>query len=330
MGQNEEMKNQNQKEPGETGNSKGNGNSKFKKRIIIPIIIILLAAAGAIYWYIGQLGYVYTDDAYINGNKLAISSKMLGRITSLKVDEGDTVKQGQLLVQLDSTDLMAREDQAQAMLELDKESIPLAKVNVAKAQEDFNRAKTQYKDNVIPKEQYDHMQKALEAAKASYNIALSKIGTAEAQLKVIKAELLNTQIYSPMNGVVAKRWVLPGDVVSPGEPIFTIYDLKNIWVTADLEETKLAQIHYGDTVEISVDTYPNQKFEGQVFQIGSNTASEFSLIPPANASGNFTKITQRVPIKISIKPVFTKGEKDPQKVFNLLPGMSVEIRVRVK
>ncbi len=330
MGQNEEMKNQGQKEPGANGNTNGNNNSKFKKRIFIPLFIILLAAAGAIYWYIGQLGYVNTDDAYIDGNKLAISSKMLGRITSLKVDEGDTVKQGQLLVQLDSTDLMARENQALAMLELDKESIPLAKVNVAKAQDDFNRAKTQYKDNVIPKEQFDHMQKALEAAKAAYNIALTKIGTAEAQLKVIQAELLNTQIYSPMDGVVAKRWVLPGDVVSPGQPIFTVYDLKNIWVTADLEETKLASIHIGDTVQISVDTYPDQKFQGKVFQIGSNTASEFSLIPPANASGNFTKITQRVPIKISIAPEFTAGEKDPQKPFKLLPGMSVEIKVRIK
>jgi membrane fusion protein (multidrug efflux system) len=201
-------------------------------------------------------------------------------------------------------------------------------VNVEKAQDDFNRAQTQYKDNIIPKEQFDHMQKALEAAKASFNIALSKIGTAQAQLKVIKTELQNIQIYSPMNGVVAKRWVLTGDVVSPGQPIFTIYDLKNIWVTADLEETKLASIHIGDTVDISVDTYPDQKFKGKVFQIGSNTASQFSLIPPSNASGNFTKVTQRVPIKISIKPVTNKQE-DPNESIRLLPGMSVEINVKV-
>ena len=301
-----------------------------KKKIVIPTLIILIAVAIGIYWYIGQLGYVSTDDAFIDGNKLSVSSKILGRITSLNVDEGDSVKQGQLLVQLDSTDFKAQENQAEAMLALDNESITLAKVNVEKAQDDFNRAQTQYKDNVIPKEQFDHMQKALEAAKASYNIALTKIGTANAQIKLIKTELQNTQIYSPMDGVVAKRWVLAGDVVSPGQPIFAIYDLKNIWITADLEETKLAQIHIGDTVEISVDTYPDQTFRGQVYQIGSNTASQFSLIPPSNASGNFTKVTQRVPIKISIKQVKNNGKEDPDESIKLLPGMSVEIKVKVK
>ena len=231
---------------------------------------------------------------------------------------------------MDSTDFKAQENQAEAMLALDNESITLAKVNVEKAQDDFNRSQTQYKDNIIPKEQFDHAQKAMEAAKASFNIAQTKIGTAKAQLKVIKTELQNTRILSPMDGVVAKRWVLTGDVVSPGQPIFTIYDLKNIWVTADLEETKLAQIHIGDTVEISVDTYPDQMFRGQVFQIGSNTASQFSLIPPSNASGNFTKVTQRVPIKISISPVLKSEQKDPYESIKLLPGMSVEIKVKVK
>ena len=334
MGQDEEMKNQNN--PNQKGLNEG-ADQKIddvplfkKKKIIIPFFIILIAAIIGVYWYIGQLGYVSTDDAFVDGNQLSVSSKILGRITNLKVDEGDSVKQGQLLVQLDPTDLEAQENQAKAMLALDQESITLAKVNVEKAQDDFNRAQTQFKDNVIPKEQFDHMQKALEAAKAAYNISLSKVGTAKAQLKVIKTQLQNTEIFSPMDGVVAKRWVLAGDVVSPGQPIFTIYNLKDIWVTADLEETKLASIHIGDTVDISVDTYPNQDFKGQVFQIGSNTASQFSLIPPSNASGNFTKVTQRIPIKISIKPVAANGQQDPPKNIKLLPGMSVEIKVKVK
>ena len=335
MEQNQDM--ENQKKPGNKNNVKKNDGDESinnvplfrKKRIIIPFLIILIAAAAAVYWYIGQLGYVSTDDAFIDGNKLSVSSKILGRITNLTVDESDTVKQGQLLVQLDSTDLKAQESQAKAMLALDNESVTLAKVNVDKADDDFNRAQRQYKDKIIPKEQFDHAQKALEAAKATYNIAITKIGTAQAQLKVIKTELKNTQIYSPMDGVVAKRWVLTGDVVSPGQPIFTIYDLKNIWVTADLEETKLSPVNIGDTVSISVDAYPDQNFSGQVYQIGSNTASQFSLIPPSNASGNFTKVTQRVPIKISIKPVTANGQADPDKSIKLLPGMSVEIKIKV-
>ncbi len=105
--------------------------------------------------------------------------------------------------------------------------------------------------------------------------------------------------------------------------------MKNIWVTADLEETKLSSIKIGDKAEISVDAYPDQKFEGKIFQLGSNTASQFSLIPPSNASGNFTKVTQRVPIKISIEPVTKTGQPDPNENINLLPGMSVEISVKV-
>ncbi len=335
MEQNQDMENQ-KKQGNKNMAQKNNGDENVnnvplfkKKKIVIPVLIILLAAAAAIYWYIGQLGYVSTDDAFIDGNKLSVSSKILGRIMNLAVDESDTVKQGHLLVQLDSTDLKAQESQAKAMLALDNESVTLAKVNVEKAEDDFNRAQKQYKDNIIPKEEFDHVQKTLEAAKAIYNIAVTKIGTAQAQLKVIITQLQNTQIYSPMDGVVAKRWVLAGDVVSPGQPIFTIYDLKNIWITADLEETKLAPIHIGDTVDISVDTYPDQKFTGQVIQIGSNTASQFALIPPSNASGNFTKVTQRVPIKISIKPVAANGQNDPDKSIKLLPGMSVEIKIKV-
>jgi membrane fusion protein (multidrug efflux system) len=122
--------------------------------------------------------------------------------------------------------------------------------------------------------------------------------------------------------VIARKWILEGDVVQPGQPIFTIFDMKNIWVTAQLEETQLAKIALGDQVEISIDAYPGRKFSGKVIQIGSNTASQFSLIPPNNASGNFTKVTQRVPIKISI-------EKRNANV-NLLPGMSVEVRVKEK
>jgi membrane fusion protein, multidrug efflux system len=301
-----------------------------QKKIFIPALIILIAAILGIYWYIGQLAYVSTDDAVIDGNRLSVSSKILGRIMLLTVDEGDTVKQGQLLVQLDSTDLKAQELQARAALNLARESIKLSNVNLAKAQEDFNRAEEQFNENVIPKEQFDHIQKALEVAKAQLNIDKSKVETAKAQLNVVETELLNTSIYSPMDGVLGKRWVLKGDVVQPGQPIYTIFNLTNLWVTAYLEETKLASINLGDKVDISVDAYPDQNFAGKVYQIGSNTASQFSLIPPSNASGNFTKVTQRVPIKISIEPVNETGHSDPSDDIKLLPGMSVEIQIVIR
>jgi len=118
--------------------------------------------------------------------------------------------------------------------------------------------------------------------------------------------------------------VLQGDVVQPGQPVFTVYDGSQIWVTANLEETNLGALKLGDDVGISVDSYPDRIFGGKVFQFGGSTAAQFSLIPPNNASGNFTKVTQRVPIKISVE------ERTPGAASRavLLPGMSVEIRIK--
>ena len=127
-----------------------------------------------------------------------------------------------------------------------------------------------------------------------------------------------------MDGVVAKRWVLEGNVVQPGEPIFSVYNMKELWVTANLEETELTHLSVGYNVEISIDSYPNLKYSGVIFKMGTNTASQFSLIPPNNASGNFTKVTQRIPVKISIKQV--SGGYQPA----LLPGMSTEIKIKIK
>lgn len=298
-----------------------------KKRIIIPLLVFLtIAAVGGIYWYMGLEDYVSTDDAFVSANSVAVSTKILGRVQSLGTDEGDTVSTSQVLVKLDDSNLKAQEASSKAGLELAQRSVPLAQVEVNRAQDDFQRASVQYKGGIVTKEQYDHAQKALEAARVQLSIALSRVSAAQAQLGVVEADLQNTVIKSPLDGVVAKRWVLPGDVVQPGQPVFTVYDLKNVWITANLEETKLGHLRIGDPVDIDVDAYPGMKFSGKVFQIGTFTASEFSLIPPNNASGNFTKVTQRVPVKISLDRVHPTSGADPF----LRPGMSVEVSVKVK
>lgn len=298
-----------------------------KKRIIIPLLAFLtIGAIGGIYWYMNLQDFVSTDDAFVSANSVSISAKVLGRIAILGTDEGDTVHTDQVLIGLDDSNLRAQEASAQAGLDLAQKSIPLAQVEVNRAQDDYTRTNVQYKSGIVTKEQYDHAQKALEAARAQLSIALSRISSAKAQLGVVKADLQNTIVRSPMDGVVAKRWVLSGDVVQAGQPVFTIYDLKNIWVTANLEETKVGHLRIGDPVEIDVDAYPGAKFTGKVFQIGSFTASEFSLIPPNNASGNFTKVTQRIPVKITIVDTPSTFVGDPE----LKPGMSVEVSVKVK
>jgi len=117
---------------------------------------------------------------------------------------------------------------------------------------------------------------------------------------------------------------LPGDVTQPGQSVFTITNNNKLWVVAYLEETKIADVHKGQKTFFSVDAYPDVVFNGTIFSLGSNTASQFSLIPPNNASGNFTKVTQRIPVKISIDK--TENNK-PLSSYDILAGMSVVVKI---
>lgn len=303
------------------------GRSRKKGYIIVFAILLMAGIIVAGYWFLFLRGVVYTDDAYIDAHPTTVSSKMLGRLVSLSVGEGDTVDSGQLLAQLDDSDLQAQRLRAEAGLENAQATVPLAKINLERAEDDFNRAAIQYKKGAIPQEKYDHATKAFEAAKAQYKIAQTQVKASQAQLAVVETELQNTRIVSPLDGVVAKKWVMPGNVVQPGQPIYTVYNLQDVWVTANFEETQITSIHPGDKVEITVDAYSGLDFRGQVTLIGAAAASQFALIPPNNASGNFTKITQRVPVKMDLDslPTMPNGAKP-----TLRPGMSVEVKLRVQ
>jgi len=229
-------------------------------------------------------------------------------------------------VQMDDSDLKAQEAQAQAALDYVQQNVQVAKIALDQARDDFYRDSVQFENNVITRQQFDHAGKALEMARAQQAVAFSHVKASQAQLAVIQTQLKNTRIIASTSGVVARKWVVPGDIVQPGQPIFTLFDLNDVWITANFEETKLASIHPGDSVEISVDAFPGRNLMGTVELIGAAAGSQFSLIPPNNASGNFTKVTQRVPVKI----VFTNlDNSDPGKRPVLLPGMSVEVKIRI-
>ncbi len=301
-----------------------NGKKKSRGGIILLLFVILTGAIGGGYWYFKLRGIVSTDDAYVDGDRATITPKVLGRITTLGADEGDTVQAGQLLIQLDTADLHARLEQALAQLELATRDVDLAEVTQHKAQDDFDRAAVQIKGHAITQEAYDHSRAALAAAEAQHAIALARVQTARSAVKVIEQQVADTRVVAPFRGVVAKRWLLPGEVVQPGQPVFTIYDFDHTWVTAVFEETKLRHLPIGTEVDLSVDAYPDHSLTGKVILVGAAAASQFSLIPPANASGNFTKVTQRVPVRIAIDATATDGG-DP---VRLLPGMSVVVTVR--
>jgi membrane fusion protein, multidrug efflux system len=326
---------------------------KKKSKVYIPLIlIIVLILGGAIRWYIDYSKYINTDDAHVEADNVSVSSKILGRISQLFAEEGDLIKQGQLLVILDSMDLTAQKNQAitvkvqteaaivqaEAKYQYDLTNNKVLEITLKKAQEDFIRAKSQFEGEVIPKEQYDHAMKALEIAQAQLNASQSQaqvsnaqirstraaVGSAEAQINVIQSQLNNTRLYAPCDGVIGKRWLLPGDISQPGQSIYTVVNDRKLWVTIFLEETKLENLHIGQEAIFAIDTYPGVIFTGKIFTIGSNTASQFSLIPANNASGNFTKVTQRVQIKISIDG--TQSGKGVSK-YHLLSGMSAVVKI---
>lgn len=324
-----------------------------KLRVYIPLALVIISVlAGAWYWYNDYTRYITTDDAHVDADNVSIGSKILGRVSAIYGNEGDFVKQGMLLAELDSTDLIAQRNQsrtikAQAMASLaqaeakyssDNKSIRVLEISLEKATEDLNRAKSQSAGGVITTEQFDHTRKAyetaaaqLEAAKAQLTVSKSMISTAAAsvesagaQVKVLDTQLRNTRLYAPFDGIIAKRWLMTGDVVQPGQSVLTLTISKNLWIVAFLEETKISEVSRGQDVRFSIDAYSGVKFSGKVFLIGSTTASVFSLIPASNASGNFTKVTQRIPVRISID---SAGNNQDITSFNILSGMSAVVKI---
>jgi membrane fusion protein (multidrug efflux system) len=325
--------------------------AKIRAYIALSLVIIALVVFGW-RWYREYNSYYSTDDAYIDADKVAVSSKILGRITTINADEGDTVRMGELLVSIDSSDLYSQllqaraalgqaasaVEQAKARYELDQKNELVQEINVARSKEDFDRATAQYEGKVISKEQFDHAKKTAESAKAmvdaskaQVNVSNSQISVAEsntktavAQIAILETSLRNTRIFAPASGRVAKRWLLPGDIVQPGQPVFTITRDSLFYVMAYFEETKVEGIHDGKVAEFTVDAFPGMKITGKVINVGSNTAAQFSLIPPNNASGNFTKVTQRIPVKISIDKVQNEKGNPP---FQFVAGMSVLVKI---
>lgn len=323
------------------------------RKIYIPLVlVIVLVLGGGIRWYIDYSKYIKTDDAHLDADIVGVSPKLLGRISKLFVEEGDSVKPGELIAVLDSTDMVAQKQQAiagktlaeasviqaQAKYRFDLENIKVLEISLSKAKDDFDRSQKQFEGSVITKEAFDHAKKSMETAQAQLNAAHSQINVSKAQIQsaeatvesagaqinTISTQLKNTKLYAPCSGIIGKRWLMPGDIAQPGQSIFTIVNDNKLWVSVFLEETKLENLKIGQPVLFTVDTYPDATFTGKISTIGSNTASQFSLIPASNASGNFTKVTQRVQLKISIDGM-TDGKKLSD--YRILSGMSAIVKI---
>lgn len=281
---------------------------------IILAVLAIVALVGGTIWAVNAIGYVSTDDAAIDAIQIKLSSRILGRISAIAVTEGAKVESGDTLVALDATDLKAQAAQAEASLAYARQNLVLAKINLDKTRGDSERVQVLYKSAAATRESYDHSINALEAAQAQFDLAGAQVATAVAQLGVIKAQLLNTTLSAPIAGTVDKISLSVGDVVQPGQTILSVNDLDDVWVIANLEETKIGRIGIGSPVKITVDAYGKHDFAGTVELVRAG------IVPSSFQIGEFTKTTQRIPVKIRITSI-------PEGV-TLIPGMSVEVKIR--
>ncbi len=332
------------------------------------LAIVLVAALGATgYWYATK-DLVSTDDAFTDGDAVAISSQVSGIVTALNVTDNQRVKAGDVLLRIDPRPFAAARDQAAASLSVDQAELANARLKLDAARTDYParlaqaqaqlasakamqaKAEADYRRQMaMPKQATT--QEAVDAAAAarlaaqaqfaradaavrqastvedSINEAAAEVQELEAKVGVAKAALaqaaLNldwTAVTAPQDGWVTRRNVQKGAYVQPGQSLLALVT-PDVWVTANFKETDLGRIHPGQKVEISADAYPGLHLTGHVDSIQLGSGSRFTAFPPENATGNFVKIVQRVPVKI----IIDKG-MDPAHPLPL--GVSVEPTIR--
>lgn len=289
---------------------------------VVGLSAVVIALGAALYLH--HRRFVYTNDAFIDGYQISISSDVEARLIELYVDEGDYVEQGQLLCQLDESIFLTRKKDAETNVALLREQVSLQRIRMEKMRDIYIVAKQEFESQIISFIDFDKIEKNFRYAEMQLKVAEANLENGIAKLGVIEEILRHTKVFAPRNGAIAKRWIVAGDVVQIGQPLFALTDVEHIWVTANFEETKVQKLRAGDPVEIHVDAYPNRKFTGSVFVVRASAAGQFSLIPPDNATGNFTKVVQRLPVKIWLDV----PKSNPP--LYLYPGMSVEVDIKVR
>jgi len=233
---------------------------------------------------------------------------------------------------------------AQAQAGAARANIGAAEANAEKARRDVERLRPLAERNIVSKQQFDGVVAAAQAAEAQVraarenaNAAASQATAAGAGVRVTRSRIESARaardaaalqlgyavVVAPMDGVVARKSAEVGQMVQPGQPLMTVVPLNDVWVTANLKETQTRDLRPGDPVEVEVDAYPGHTFHGKLQSISPATGARFSLLPPDNATGNYTKVVQRIPVRVRFD-----GRQDAQ--HPLRPGMSATVRIKAR
>jgi membrane fusion protein (multidrug efflux system) len=288
--------------------------------------------------------YESTDDAQIDGHIDPLSSRIDGTVIAVHAEDDDRVTKGDLIVEIDPRDYEVAVEQAKARVELALAQVASAKQDYAaalanireneaanfRAQRDAERYASLLAQKVVPQDQYDQytaiarvdsarVDSARQAAGSAFKAIAAREADADAARAALDQALLNlsyTKIYAPANGIAGKRSVQLGSRIQPGQTLMFVTETDEIWVTANFKETQLAGMHRGETVTIHVDTF-GRNYRGYVENMPGSSGDRVSLLPAENATGNYVKVVQRLPVRILFEPGQDRDHL-------LHPGMSVE------
>ncbi len=279
--------------------------------------------------------WVSTEDAYVEGNVVQVTPQVGGVVTAIRADNTDRVEPGAVLIELNGVDAQLSLDAARAnlarsvrqvrgqfaMAGQDGATVALRKVDLARAEEDVARRSALAKIGAIPGEELVHAQQAVRTARAALAVASEQLkrnhalidGTtveshpdvqaAAVQLRNASVALARTKVVAPVGGVVTRRGVQVGQRVAAGAPLMSVVPLDHLWVTANLKESQLRNVRIGQPVRLTTDLYgEGVVYHGRVLGQDAGTGSAFSLLPAQNATGNWIKVVQRVPVRIALDP----------------------------
>lgn len=276
-----------------------------KKKIFIGLGTV--AFLGCVYFGYQYFFYVTTDNAQVEAHALMVASKVGGYIQEVNVTEGQAVKKGDVMIAIDPRDY------EHALAQAKGELVSL-EARRRDAERNYQRLRGLLASGAVSQQQFD-------TASASYLETKARYEGVSAQVAQAELNLANTKITAPTNGVIARKSAEVGQLAAPGVPLLGFVSSEERWVTANFKETDLEAIRIGAKARVEVDAVSSKEFEGKVIAISAATGATFTLLPPDNATGNFTKVVQRVPVKIQFENL---KENDVQL---LRAGLSAFVKV---